>query len=379
MIIKPALIGLVLTATSSFPAFAAAGLNNDAAPSLSVPIPRLAKVIDYDDHGGGLFGSEHFIKALAYSPDGNYLAIGYIVDPNALELVVWDLLGNKQQTRIHHPMRFSTAGVLDLLWSHDSKIISLGMKQQWVAQTGQQLPDNPVVGGRPQLTKDGSKLLTIFGSVGKPSYIYVYDTQSWALQKIDMEGLLVNSAAWTADGNIMVGVENVFRNKNMDGRMLSPKDLGLRLIDPSGSKAVKALWYPATPGGGAGTTPATHLPDVDILATSLTGNKVAIGIGHIIDADTMTILKYWDPQLGESAEFEPGVGGVVFSRDGHYLFVKSVIGAGDRSPVVNSIIEVNSGKRVGHFEGGDTGIAINPNGKELAVGSRRKVDIFSLN
>lgn len=68
----------------------------------------------------------------------------------------------------------------------------------------------------------------------------------------------------------------------------------------------------------------------------------------------------------------------MFSVDGKYLFVKAGAWFDGRKPVVNSVIDTRTGKQIAQFGGGDRGIAISPNGQQLAVGDVHSVQIFSL-
>ncbi|MPQ70473.1 MULTISPECIES: hypothetical protein [unclassified Pseudomonas] len=354
---------------------AASGESAAMKVNLAVPLPKLQKTIDFSD-----FLSKPIVKKLTFSPEGRYLAIVYNLDFSSTDIVVWDMQHDKKQSHIHCPYDYGDMSDHDLLWSRDGKIISFGAKRQWDPMTGDSLPDNPAIGRASRLNKDGSKMLTIVGAIGEPSYIYIYDTKNWTLQKLYVDGLAVQRAAWTAEDKIMVGVNGTKKtvNKTMDGRLLAPFDVGLRLLDPSGKSPTKAVWYPAVADNRPGYYPWKQAVDVDLSVGTFAANQIALGIGRIISGETMDILTYYSMDDIVSDKVSPGVGGLAFSPNGEYLFVKAGAWFDGRKPVVNSIIDARTGKQVAQFGGGDRGIAVNPNGKQLAIGNIHSVQIFSL-
>ncbi|MBV6754792.1 hypothetical protein KV580_31215 [Pseudomonas chlororaphis] len=352
----------------------------NAAPSntmtnVTVPMPRLQKTIDFSD-----FLSSPIVKKLTFSPDGRYLAIVYNLASSSTDIIVWDIQRDKKQSHIHCLYDYGDMSDHDLLWRRDGKVISFGAKQQWDPMTGDSLPDNPAIGRAARLNKDGSKMLTIVGAIGEPSYIYIYDTRDWTLQKLYVDGLAVQRAAWTAEDKIMVGVNGTREtlNKNIDGRLLIHPDVGLRLIDPSGREPTKAVWFPAVPDERPHYFPWKQAIDVDLSVTNFSVNQIALGIGRIIDGKTMSILTYYSIEDIVSDKVSPGIGGMAFSLDGKYLFIKAGAWFDGRKPVVNSIIDTSTGKQVAQFGGGDRGIAMSPSGKQLAIGNVHSVQIFSL-
>jgi hypothetical protein len=118
--------------------------------------------------------------------------------------------------------------------------------------------------------------------------------------------------------------------------------------------------------------------DVDLTVTNFAGNQIALGIGRIINGKTLDILTYYSLEDIESDKVSPGLGGMVFSLDGRYLFIKGGAWFDGRKPVVNSVIDTSNGKQVAQFGGGDRGIAISPNGKQLAIGNVHSVQIFNI-
>jgi len=349
---------------------------NNAARQTSVPILKLKNTIDL-----GFVGPSSVIEKLSFSPDGHYLAIVDNASIMKTDIVVWDLQRNKMQSHIHSPIDYGDSLSNDLLWSRDGKAIYFGAKNQWDPISGESLPDSLVIGRAARLNKDGDKLFTIVGDVVSPSYIYIYDTKDWSVKKIYADGLYVGTAAWTSENKIMLGVwgtKNTI-NKMMDGRFLAAMDVGLRLIDPLGNSPTKTIWYPAVPDDRPHYYPWTRSADVSLSASSYASNQIALGAGQIIDGRTMNILTYYSHDELVNKISLAASGGMVFSADGRYLFLKDLrsieIGG---SHATNVIIDASTGKVVSRFNGGHKGIAISPNGKSLAIGDLNSVQVFDL-
>ena len=350
---------------------------NQAAGSHHVPEPKLEKTIDLSDLGPVTSA----VKKMTFSPDGRFLAI--VDNPTHMktDIVVWDMLLDRKQSHIHCPFDYGDLWDHDLLWSRDGKVISFGAKRQWDPMTGEDLPDNPAIGRAARLNKDGSKMLTIVGPIGQPSTIHVYDTSTWALQKIYVDGFAVETAAWTAEDKILVGV-HVTREtygKEIDGRSITQvKDVAVRLLDPAGKESTKAVWFPAIPDDRPRYSPWKQAIDVELTVCSFATNKIALGAGRIIDGKTMDILTYYSIEDIVNDKVSTGTGGMVFSPDGKFLFIKAGAWFDGRKPVKNAIIDTATGEQVAQFGGGDVGIAIRPDGRQLAIGNDHSVLILTL-
>lgn len=320
---------------------------------------------------------------MAFSPDGRYLAI--VINTTTIaqtDIVVWDMKLNKEQSYIHCQGNYSVQSNDNLLWSIDGKIISFGAKRQWDPMTGESIPDNPAIGRAARLNKDGSKMLTIVteadGKHGK-HFIYIYDTRTWELQKIYGDGLIIESAAWTSDDKIMVGVvAGAMFGKVLDGHTINHYDVALRLIDPSGKEPIKALWFDSVPDERPHYSPWKRSTEVSLSVSNFASNQIALNAGQIINGKTMDILTYFTVENMENNSVSTGVGGMVFSPNGKYLFIKAGEWFDGRKPVVNSIIDTTTGKQLAQFGGGNNGIAISPNGQQLAIGNNTSVQILSL-
>jgi len=345
-----------------------------------VPIPTLKKTIDLSD-----IGSPMLVKKLTYSPDGRFLAI--VIDPMVgnTDIVVWDLQRDIKQSHIHCQGTFSVQNYDDPLWSMDGKIISFGAKRQWNPITGEALPDNSAIGRAARLNKDGSKMLTIVDGPDFKSHIYIYDTRTWEQKKIDVDGLRVESAAWTAEDKIIVGtypsgMMSKMIGRTLDGHTIKPYDVAIRLIAPSGNQQTKALWFDSVPDDRPNYIPLKQSMNVHLSVSNFATNQIALGEGQIINGKTMDILTYYavEDMENHNNKVSTGVGGVAFSPDGKYLFIKAGEWFDRRKPVVNSIIDTATGKQLAQFGEGNKGIAISPNGQQLAIGNNTSVQIFSL-
>jgi hypothetical protein len=347
-----------------------------AVASAQVPVPRLEKTIDLSGLGSGIVA----VRKATFSPDGRFLAIVAAPAPLKTDIVVWDLQLDRKQSLIHSPFDYGDLWDHDLLWSRDGKVISFGAKRQWDPMTGDALPDNPAIGRAARLNKDGSKMLTIVGAIGQPSYIHIYDTRNWALQKIFVDGLSVQTAAWTAENKIVVGVHVTKETfgKTIDGYTITRgADVALRLLDPAGKELTKAVWFAAVPDDRPKYFPWKQATSVDLSATSFTADIVALGADRLVDGKTLNIITYYTLEELENGS-RAGGGGKVFSEDGKYLYIKDAKWFDNRRPVANAIIDASNGKHIAKFSGGDIGIAISGDGQRLAIGNGNSVEILSI-
>ena len=117
-------------------------------------------------------------------------------------------------------------------WSPDSRVISFGVKEQWDALTGAALPELPLQQGSDlRLNKDGTKMLVLEAIKVKP-YFRIYNLKDQTVEKIPVDGMWVQSAAWTSDDKILIGVAGVDWNlivTSIDGHVITNRyDVGLR-------------------------------------------------------------------------------------------------------------------------------------------------------
>ena len=352
-------------------------INTESKEMTVPPIPKLQKTIDLSD----VIKRNGAVMKMTFSPDSRYLAIVAAPEPGKTDRVVWDLKQDRQQALIHCPPDHHNITVQDILWLQDGKVITFGAKWQWDPMTGEPLPDNPVIGREARLNKDGSKMLTISGPMVGPSYLNIYDTKDWSLQKLYVDGLAVETAAWTAEDKILVGAavtKETFK-KTIDGHFITHgQDVALRLLDPTGKTPTKAIWFPAVPDDRPRYAPWKQATDVVLTVSDFATNQVALGAGRLINAKTLEILTYYSIEDMVSNKVSTGTGGMCFSPDGKFLYIKSGQRFDTQKPPTNSIIDTSNGKQVAQFIGGDRGIAISPNGQQLAIGNDRSVQILNL-
>ena len=358
----------------------AAANNNrmEVVAGVQVPVPKLQQSIDLSDLGADTSA----VKKMTFSPDSRYLAI--VDNPTHMktDIVVWDLLQDKNQSHIHCSYDYGDLPDHDLLWSRDGKVISFGAKRQWNPMTGDELPDNPAIGRAARLNKNGSKMLTIVGKIGEPSYIHIYDTHDWSVQKLYIDGLAVQTAAWTADEKILVGV-HVTREtfgKTVDGRTITQfKDTALRLLDPTGKAPTKAIWFPAEPTSDP-KSPFTYAFPVGALGiTNFVTNQIYLNAGKVVDGNTLAIHRFHSFDQNDIA---PGAFGMAFSPDGRLLYLKGAsFRFGGHEPIKNSIVDFASGKPLVAFDGAmdhQGGLALSPDGLHLALGDSHSILIYRL-
>ena len=340
--------------------------------------PRLQKTIDLRISGTAI----STVAKMTFSPDSRYLAVVESPAWMQTDIVVWDLQLGKEQSRIHCPYNYAAMSDHDLLWSSDGSVISFGAVRQWNPLTGEALPDNPAIGRQGRLNKDGSKLLTIVGTVGNPSYIHVYDTKTWKMRKIYVDGMAVTSAAWTADDRILAGttVTSETYGKTLDGHVISRwEDTALRLLDPSGNLPTNAVWFPAKPTNDAKFPFNVSFPIGSRMRSDFPINQIFLDSGLVVDVATLNIHPY---RSFDQADIAPGAFGMGFSPDGHLLYLKGAsFSHGGHAPIKNSIVNVASGKPLLEFDGAmdhQGNLAVSPDGKLLALGDGQFVLVFSL-
>ncbi|MEW6339650.1 MAG: WD40 repeat domain-containing protein [Pseudomonadota bacterium] len=346
--------------------------------SASVTTPKLQRTIKL----GGLLSESIEIMKISFSPNGRYLGIVGSGHSSPTIIVVWDMQRDREQSRIHCQYDYSTTEEDHLLWSSDGKTLSFGPKMQWDAMTGDTLPERPAVGFSARLNKDGSKLLTLVGTLGDPSDIYVYDTKTWALQIIHADGLRVTTASWTTDDRILVSAmptSETGEGKTLDGHLIHWYDTAIRLVDPSGKEKTKAVWFPQEPTNDPKSPYTYAFPVGTEGQTNFATNEIFLASGQIINGATLSVRHY---HSFNATDIAPGGSGMGFSPDGKFLYLKgSTFADPGRKPIENSIVDIASGKPLLQFSGamGDgEGLAVSPDGQYLALANKSSVLLFNL-
>ena len=353
--------------------------NSSAGASGSRPLqsPHLVRTIDLSH-----IGSVVAIRKLSFSPDSRYL--GIVLDPEMgkTDIVVWNMETGKPQSHIHCPYQYGVLTDHDLLWSRDGKTISFGAKRQWDPMTGEALPDNPAIGRAARLNKDGSKMLTIVGALGQPSYIHVYDTQTWEVQKIYLDGFVAISANWTAKGKIFVNtsLSHALYSKSIDGyQPQTSYDKAYRLLDPTGNNMAKTLWLKARETGDA-KEPFTYSADAGVVVgINPETNQIILGSGIVLDGETLDINRSYQDFLRKIFDGELGF---LISNDGKRMYTKGALFKyGDHKSTPNRVIDFSSNKVIAEFDAlvdhGD-GFSLGADGKSLAIANSKSVQIYQV-
>jgi WD40 repeat protein len=337
-----------------------------------VPVPRLQKTIELSDFGP----ATSLFRRMTFSPDGRFLAIVYNSVRGKTEILVWDVQSSRKQTIIHPSFNYGEFSTEDILWL-PSNVICFGAKEQWNPMTGDSVPDNPAIGWQAKLNKDGSKMLTIDGRIGSPSYIHIYDTNTWELQRIYADGLSVSpvsGVAWTAENKILLAVRSTRQalGANIDGYSISnPSDVALRLIDPAAPEKSRSRWFPAERETRPKYPPWRQSIDITLGPTGFAKNQIALGSNRIIDGGTLEISEYYSIDDVIKDRVSTGTGGEVFTPDGRFLLLKSL------KPSSIVFIDTSTGHKLSEMAAGWEGIAISKDAKTLAVGNRHSVQLFS--
>jgi WD40 repeat protein len=353
--------------------------NATAANAGNPPVPKLERTISLGHApllGLGTLAGKFapIVKKMSFSPDGRFLGLVVTTSESPTDIVVWDVKANKEQARIHFDQVYADMPWEKLLWLQGGKVVTFGAKWQWDAMTGKALPDNPATGGMARLNKDGTKMLTVSGTLGDPSTIHVYDTKTWAERKIDMDGLYVGAAAWTATDKIIVTASATAESKGkvVDGHRVELWDTTIRLIDPTGKTPARDAWFAGVSTGDPKFPLRNAFSVESELEPSFGTNQVFDESGRVIDSETLAVRPFWDEDWG----------GIAVSMDGRWLFTKGVTSVDPKlKPVPNTIVDTATREAVSRFTGGMEhlgGIAVSRDGELLAIGDENSVYLYRL-
>ena len=347
------------------------------------PVPKLERTISlgHTQLIGMAGQTASTVETMSFSPDGRYLGIVESTSDDVIDIVVWNVERNKEQTRIRCG-RDDTDSTLDrLLWLQGGKVVTFGAGAQWDAMTGNRLADNAAMGAMARLNKDGTRMLTVSGAPGEPSTIHVYDVKTWAEQNVDAGGLHVDAASWTSDDKVMVTVEATSRTNGttVDGHSVEWDDTALRLLDPAGKTAAKGVWFNAIKTGNPQWPTKVAFPVDAVMVPNFATNSVFLDSGRIIDGRTLAVRPY---RSFYKDDVSPGGLGMALSPDGKWLYLKGAVFADPTHPSTkNSIVDTASGLPVLPFTGGDVhagDMAASPDGRWLAVGDEDSVFMFDM-
>jgi WD40 repeat protein len=320
------------------------------------------------------------VAKLAFSPDSQYLAIAGTSSSGFSHVIIWDMAKNKRQSLIPCADIYATESDSHLMWLGDT--ILLGSRGRWNAMTGETLP-NPVDSwGNARLNKDGSKLLTIqHYDKGQSSYINIYDTKTWALKQLSVDGLSVERAFWTADDKVIATASPMRKvwGTSIERHIAKSYDVALLRLDPSGEEPTKWRWFPAEPTGKPKPNDFIYsFPSLEDGISNFVTNEIFLGDGQIIDGKTLAIRRY---HSFDETMIAPGAYGMDLSPDGHLLYLKGKAYK-KGGYYKNSIVDAVSGKPILKFSGAMkaghlTALAVSPDGIRLAMSSGDTIFIIN--
>lgn len=341
--------------------------------------------------------------SMAYSPDGNYLAIVDVVGTFATHITVWNLQNNKLQAHTERLSQdFGVYPYATLSWTPDGKYITFGFGgnkrpiQFWSAQTGLIATQAPasVTAMSLQFNKQGTKAIASRGGVGSQK-LRIYDTTSWEFQEFDEGDMYVQQAVWAPNDKVLAFGYWKPRNMHPDDAVTlasnaadgaaQQNDVIARLIDPSGHVADQTkVLIPSEQKYIQGSNRPyrqSQMQSPMFVVSSPGGEVVALGLGYIVDGQTMDIVTYVS-QDDINKHNLPNVlqpRNVAISPDGNYLYLKGEAPEESSEAARNLILDARSGKQLLWFNGGTGGIAIRPDGKQLAVGDVHLIKLFHIN
>lgn len=346
-------------------------------------------------------GSNFAVVRLAYSPDGRYLAIG---DAGSSTIVIWDVEQNHEQARIHTrsnegqptwPSKWLHWNPeQDIYWSPDGRLITNGVGnfqsawkgdllktiEFWDPMTGKVVHELPAIAinGLLRFNQDGSKLLVHSGQFAK-EYRYsftVYDTHTWQSKDYDTDGVMISKLVWTSNEKVLVtGVPYIDDNTLMrlaDGRIIPQGATVARLIDTSNKQEpITTILFPPHKAGEYGYQNDYLIPDYVNQRVVLIGND-----GSLLLLDTRTMKIVYFIEAKQLQQPSNGRRGVDLSSNGRNLFLVQYDNNGQDGSL---IFNLDTGQQLGHIASKHAwGLALNPNGKTLAMGRENEVLFYKL-
>lgn len=332
------------------------------------------------------------VATLVFSPDSHYIAA--LIDSPArrtADIVVWDLLHDKEQARILD-LHIYAFPYMSLRWSPDGRYVMLGRgstswpMQLWDPMTGGVAKELTVSGGIPSAyNSDGSKLLVnttpILSVHPVDGTFRIYDTTTWSFQDFDSGGLTIQSLGWTANGTILLaGIWPRWSvGQEIDGVTPAMSDALAREIDPTGSRPSRSVILGhGMPVKGLSGLLSPGFISVRTATADANGDLIALGSGDITVLDTRTLKPTFVYSAAEPDSKYAGMPGGLFgtnvalSPSGEFLFVAGY--RGERS----IILDARSGEVLSSFPSGERGLSASPDGTMLALGDGPRVQIYTL-
>lgn len=342
--------------------------------------------------------ADNRVMQLTYSPDGKFLAIAETPLSYNASIVIWNISEHREQAIIPDLNTYAKAPAR-LLWSPDNRYLTFGIgsgpeapMKCWDPMTGKLLQEVPLVGTNGHFNQDGTKLLVRSGDAEQPT-IRIYDTATWNFQELEVRGLGWLLVAWGADGNVIafgnwnVRGAGVWNSGTLpiapDGTTLGPADAVAFVIDPSKRSTPKTILIsPALRSQVPGISRPVFQPTIqfNFLAEDSSHTHIAAGLGLVLDTKTLNLMKYADSSdiIAGKIPAPLFAANVAMSPDGQFLFLKGAGLMGNDNQSRSLILDTRTGLRRRWIDGGHDGIAISPNGKEMAIGQANSVQIYDL-
>lgn len=340
-----------------------------------------------------------YVMGLSFSPDGRYLGIVEKL-PNGLNAIdVWDVRENRRQSRIEVPLNYSDFPGVALTWTPDSKYITFGYRsrtqliQFWDPISGAPAKEAPasVFAYRLHFNGDGSKALAENNPLARSSVFRVYDTADWSFREIDEMDLDVRALSWVGDDQVLV-FGSVHRREDMTGAsdhpqspVLKANDAVVRLVDLSGKIPSRTVLVVASKPRVMESNGTSHTWYEDqviggyFLLPNSDSSKVLAGYGNVIDTELMKVMTYASTEDLVTHKFPGQMGdrNAAISPDGARIYLKDATQPRSGAPQ-NVVLDANTGAVVHSFNGGSVGIAISPDGRQLAIGDGSKVQLLHI-
>jgi WD40 repeat protein len=331
-------------------------------------------------------GLSHWVQKMAFSPDGRFLAIVDGPQVGSNDVLIWDLGKDKLQARIKSAYDCGNDPACQVEWGPKSAYVTFGQIDSpdgtmhcWDAITGDLLQVSPKYIWKGNFSFDGRKFLAAQTGPSFYSKFRVYNTDAWDFKEYVTKNIKILSMAWAENGQILVlgswyddGVARA-GDSQADVAIGAPSlkmgDVVARLIDVDRDKMSKMLLLPAVKG-----------VDVFNLSTNGAGNMAQFGAENILDLDKMQMITYCtleDVKAGRMPATVAAPQNIAISGDGKFLFLKEEMPIFNNS-AKNLILNAKTGKPLLWFFGGHRGIAVSPDGKQVAMGDGGSVKLLDL-
>ena len=340
-----------------------------------------------------------YVMGLSFSPSGRYLGIVEKLPDGSNAIDVWDVQENRRQSRIGVIINYSDYPDVALTWTPDGRYITFGNRtrtqliQFWDPMSGALAKEAPasVFAYRLHFNGDGSRALAENAPLARSSTFRVYDTADWSFREIDEKDLDVRALSWVGGDQVLV-FGAVRRGKGMtdtQAPLQSPNfkenDAVVRLIDLAGRLPAKTVLVVASDphvierNGTSRTWYEDQVIGGYFLLPSGDGSKVLAGYGHVIDTKVMKVMTYASTADLVDHRFPGQMGerNAAVNPDGTRIYLKGVSQPSSGMPQ-NMVLDANTGEIVHSFKGGGVGIAISPDGRQLAIGDGSTIHISNI-